>query len=790
MFTFKTKAQNLQQLQGLHPDVEVPALFHFTRDEWLEDKRACVLTTQERLLGPVIIRSSAVGEDADHSSMAGAFDSLTIDDVTDHEALTTAVEAVIGSMISTRIETGRDRVLIQELVRDVAMSGVVFSRDLATGSPYIVINYDDISGSTDSVTAGRGADSGRTLWIFRDALHKIRSERFRQIARNFMWLESVTGSQRIDVEFAINREGRFQLLQVRPLSGLPSNPYQGEVVNHDLLTQIADFCEVRMAEQRGLLGRKSIFGQMPDWNPAEIIGRAPKRLARQIYESVITDNVWAAGRARIGYRDVSGYPLMVSLAGQPYIDVRASFNSFLPKHLPDSIGTKLVNAWVERLADNPHLHDKVEFEVATPSFRFDLEDFYRQFYPNVLNQAEFRRYLVDLSELTLSHVRDLDSLRMKASQAVDSLETWQTRTGDSQDCETSIWTALDMCRKYGTEPFVVHARHAFAAKSILMSLGNLGVLDSDYLDRLQAKMRTVAGEFALEVARASSLDSVDRLLETFGHLRPGTYEVSSLRYDEMPHDLFLHSTADEISALAVADEDLTAETYELERALREVRAGGWTAEELLRYFVTSTKERERAKFIFSRTLSDILCSVKTWASDRGLSREDASFLSLDAVLSGVKNVLTTGSHVSLEEEVTFGKRQYAVTKSLRLPALITEPDEIWVVPVLVSQPNFIGVDNVIAPLVVLDGSSLDLQTPLEGVVVAIESADPGFDWIFTKGLVGLITRFGGANSHMAIRCAELDIPAAIGCGEELFERLVGSYSVEIDGGHRIVRPVQ
>jgi phosphoenolpyruvate-protein kinase (PTS system EI component) len=43
--------------------------------------------------------------------------------------------------------------------------------------------------------------------------------------------------------------------------------------------------------------------------------------------------------------------------------------------------------------------------------------------------------------------------------------------------------------------------------------------------------------------------------------------------------------------------------------------------------------------------------------------------------------------------------------------------------------------------------------------------------LFSRGIAGLITRYGGAASHMAIRCTELGIPAAIGCGD-MFDHLV------------------
>jgi phosphoenolpyruvate-protein kinase (PTS system EI component) len=62
----------------------------------------------------------------------------------------------------------------------------------------------------------------------------------------------------------------------------------------------------------------------------------------------------------------------------------------------------------------------------------------------------------------------------------------------------------------------------------------------------------------------------------------------------------------------------------------------------------------------------------------------------------------------------------------------------------------------------------------------IESADPGYDWIFAQSIAGLITCYGGANSHMAVRCRELNIPAAIGVGVELFNSIKNSNLVYLD----------
>ena len=84
-----------------------------------------------------------------------------------------------------------------------------------------------------------------------------------------------------------------------------------------------------------------------------------------------------------------------------------------------------------------------------------------------------------------------------------------------------------------------------------------------------------------------------------------------------------------------------------------------------------------------------------------------------------------------------------------------------------SHPNFITSQKVAAKVIILFPNSKIKS--LNDHIVLIENADPSLIGFLAQKIVGLITKYGGANSHMAVRRAEFGIPAAIGCGEQRFE---------------------
>ena len=96
--------------------------------------------------------------------------------------------------------------------------------------------------------------------------------------------------------------------------------------------------------------------------------------------------------------------------------------------------------------------------------------------------------------------------------------------------------------------------------------------------------------------------------------------------------------------------------------------------------------------------------------------------------------------------------------------------------VIVRLHNCINLENINAP-----------DTKVEGMIVLIPQADPGYDWLFGRNIAGLITMYGGANSHMAIRAAEFGLPAAIGIGESLYRSFSNKSTLELNPQQRIIR---
>ena len=132
---------------------------------------------------------------------------------------------------------------------------------------------------------------------------------------------------------------------------------------------------------------------------------------------------------------------------------------------------------------------------------------------------------------------------------------------------------------------------------------------------------------------------------------------------------------------------------------------------------------------------------------------------------------------NLNKKILSRKKEFQTNIKTKLPEVILDSSASDIIPYMFNVPNFITNYRVRKSIKYINASNI--KQDLKNKIVLIENADPGFDWLFSKKK-GLITQYGGVNSHMAIRCAELNIPAAIGCGEKKFDEIKKAKFVELD----------
>ena len=787
-FTFGTKAETLAALKPVVTCGTVPDLTHFTIARWSKERDAILDDIQSRFgTKSLVIRSSAVSEDQAESSLAGHFHSVIAIRAEERAELASAICEVADSMTGNI----RDQVLVQEMAANTSVSGVIMTFDVARGAPYYCIDFDDESGRTDVVTSGSG--DHKSLYVYRGAERRfIKSERvsaFLALARE---LEAICQCPAIDIEFGMDNAGRMFLFQVRRIV-LARNWHP--VIERSVQRQLGHveaFLDSRSQRRDRLLGERTMFAIMPDWNPAEIIGTNPRPLAVSLYMDLITDAVWCRSRAAMGYRDLSDADLMVVVAHHPYIDVRNSFNSFLPAPVPDETGEKLINAWMDRLDEYPEFHDKVEFKIVPTCLDFTFDQDFRARYPNLLKDDEFASYREALKNLTRDSLvpseRNTLNVAIETSARLNDKYLGPVAANDSFANLDRANTLISLCRKMGTFSFAVAARHAFICEAILRSAVRRAALTNERINAFKRTIRTISGTMLEEYAAVCGGD-LDPVVfhRKYGHLRPGTYEITSLRYDERD-DLF---NDDMPLGSAVSHEHFALtrdERRSLERLMKEAGLDVLSADQFLFHAASAIASRENIKFEFTRTLSDAMSHVLAWGTHQGLSRDDLSYLEWPEIVRGINSPVLGDLDRHFLDISHLRRRDMATAQTLKFAHIISRPRDIYVATLNRSVPNFIGLGRASASVVKLEPNSPS-SVNLSGCIVCIENADPGFDWIFTKKPAALFTRFGGANSHMAVRCAELGIPAAIGCGDQIFERISRASQAELDCSERILRPI-
>ena len=766
-----TKAKTLQNLSKILKTAKILPLLRFTALDYNKNSSKIINTIQAKFKKNIIVRSSSAREDNQNQSNAGVFDSEININIKDKQSIKNAIEKVIKSFGKNFNQN--DEVFIQQMLSRVTLSGVIFSCDMNTLSPYFIINYDK-SGSTNSVTSGN-TNNLKSFVCFKE-YKKVRDKNLKKIINTTKECEKIFNNEFLDIEFAFSNN-QLYILQVRGL--VTYNKENLSKINLSInLKKLRKKIKKLNSYHPNLLGNKTIFSVMTDWNPAEIIGLRPKSLALSLYKELITDETWAYQRDNYGYRNLRSHPLLVSFLGVPYIDVRISFNSFIPKDLDNKIANKLVNYYLNRLSANINNHDKVEFKIIFSCFYFGLEKKLLKLLDYGFNKNELKTIKKSLLNLTNNIINQKSGLYKKDldKAKILSIKFDNIVNSDLPLIDKIYWLIKDV-KRYGTLPFAGVARAGFIAIQILNSFVEENIISQNQYNKYLNTLNTVSKK----LTRDNSLLSKKEFLKIYGHLRPGTYDILSPRYDEF-YEIYFNKNKKKFEENYDSFTFTKIQKNKINKLIDKNNLNT-NFNDLIRFLKEAIEGKEYVKFLFTKHLSQILKYIDNVGKKIKIDQSELAFLDIQKILNLYSSLDFRNLKDILRDDIKKNKELYEHTKAIKLPNTIVNEWDIYSFFLGEAEPNFITLNKIKSEVITEQNL---FKQDIKGKIVCIKSADPGYDYLFSKKIGGLITCYGGANSHMAIRCSELGIPAIIGCGENFFSKYCSANNLEIDAANKSV----
>ena len=707
----------------------------------------------------VAIRSSSSNED-NFSSNAGKYHSELNVNVK-KKSIISATKKVINSY--EPINRIKEKFFIQRMITDSKLNGVIFTREQNNGFPFTTINFT-LGNKTNLITSGE--QNGFVFKYINSYEPKTKKFGIDKIHYFIKKLKKCIRFNNLDIEFSISASGKINLLQVRELNVKKNNEDSKVLLSYKLLEKKLNKI---LNDNSFLKGKSTIYSTMTDWNPAEIIGTKPNNLSYSLYSELITDYVWSKSRAYFNYCDLGETPLMYNFLGTPFIDLRADFNSFLPNNLNENLKNKLVNFYLNKYKKKPDFYfDKVESELIIANVDFSTNKKIKIFKKN-FNKNEIKIFIKELEKITNNSFEILK----KSIEKYKKIEVLLNRIKYSKGNPINkIYNYINICKNYGTFPFANIARCAFISMNFLNSMVEDNILTKNEKKLYLNSLRTTTSRMLNELNKKSK----KAFLKKFGHLRPSTYDINSLSYNENYNSYFNKTNTNNL----VKNKKFKFSSVQKEKIHKRLENLNLliTTDSFIKFLEQSIIHRENSKFFFTKSIELIFCEIKEIGRKFNIPKNDLCYIDIKVIKNLYNNFTVSEVKKTLNENIKENKLNFNFNKNLPLPNNIINKEDIYSIFETDQKPSFIGEKNIRGDVFPLYKKNFSKK--MNNKIVCIKSADPGYDFIFTKNIKGLITEYGGPNSHMCIRCSELGIPAVIGVGSNTYEKVINSKQITLD----------
>lgn len=720
---FGGKGKGLIELTKI-PEIEVPPFTIIPADMNESDRRKLIDDFVNQYLSdgrPVAVRSSAIVEDGEKSSYAGAFETyLNVDasvDQIDEKVvnITTQAQEKLNTVFNVSDQDAAGvGVVVQQMVTPDYAGVCLSSAHHESDDPYLMVNFTP--GLGDDLVSGQ--TNGTELRCLRK--HNLNDETVNKypfiadLIRTMVDIEDHF-DRAMDVEFAYE-DGRLYILQARPQTTNPSfDPAQIHSLSDDLTDTISAVSKEIDEYQ------DDILADMCDINPRELLGDRAHPLNLEIFRDIFADHIVEEARSELGYAPLH-QGLLRTVSNKPYISVRTSAYSMRPKGIKRKTYDKIVNHYFEQILDKPELQDRIEFGVFVTNGA-QAEALVNEL-SGQLSQGEQAEILHAFNALERNLEKQAKEFGENTGQFLDEYDH-QIEQSKSQGVK-NVMSAL----KSGTKRFTKVARLAFYMKAKMDHM-----YGEDFTENAMQGIHTPSTDLQRDLEKFAQGDlNKDVIVSKYGHLRPGQMDVFAKAYRNDPETFFNFDYYSNLepSELDLAKQNRKNQTAQFNDFFKSLDPHIQEEVIVLRQLFEG---RERIKHTFMKAFD----SVAQYASNDGQLYDDNR---LDCVSQNASN------------------------QQLMLPSVIHGQTDLACLETPSNIGTFITDQTVQATACIINQDNMNTisRSDVKGRIIVLDKADPGFDFLFQYDPAGVITKIGGPASHVAIRVSEYGIPACIGSG--------------------------
>jgi phosphoenolpyruvate synthase/pyruvate phosphate dikinase len=711
------KAYALGLMANVHfpvPDGAVLSAFPSTEAEW-----DTIYSWWKALGSPKLaIRSSAQGEDSGEQSFAGQNSTfLNIDDIS---SIKKSVEKCFESInkkssalyrehfLKDKSESVKMNVVLQIMV-DPLYSGVFFSIDPRSNEKLWVL--EAIEGYGEDLVSGK-----------KTPFHFEENKKQDQKLFNLDEVVSIGNKVRdyfgfeIDMEWAIDKNNKFFVLQARPITALSGKSGEKKLIQQEIerLTKTHD---------ADTLWDGQTFSE---WSGP------PSELTFSLWrEAFAANGAFSIALKKLGYLGVDQelnnetHSLLEKIFGRAYVNI-----SLMAPLYFGSIPYKMV----------PHPHPHLKFDYHKMTFSNFVQTpftMWKMLKVGWRLSTERRVYLDEC-------IKELQVFKNKlASENYDRLET-------NKLIELFATESQNFYSKVLVYPLVLIILVESTNQSLRAMLN--GVLTPSEIEQklklwMSHGLHTVTMKMNEDYQLACQDVSLrSSFLKTYGHRGPGELELSHHRWSELSDKIFYNITP----GLAKKEN-----TFDVIQDIRDLKTYKKIAIEKEWMLLKEMLElREAWKMTLLIPYAEIRSQVQEIAKRENL--EESIFW------HDCKEIIR---HDFNNERALQRKENLNILKSISLPPIISLSELKAITEEKADIKSKILSGTPLSPgfvfgevRVVIDPENVDTDSWPADVILVAESTDPGWTGLFLKSKAVIVEK-GGVLSHCAIVAREMNLPA-------------------------------